>query len=103
MTTLTKSRMPESVRSFWQGVNWDDRPVQPGTPQVSTAQLHEEAEVVGEQSLALTLSVKQYFSAIPWSGIAIVAAAPATLPPSTDTEEDSETLDDFLSDVSDFF
>ena len=69
----------QSVKIFLQGVNWENRPI------------------LINQSLALTLTVQDYFALIPWSGVAISRSSPKPL-----FREDSsklDTLEDFLNDI----
>ncbi|MEE3719425.1 hypothetical protein V2H45_22025 [Tumidithrix elongata RA019] len=98
-TTSTWSR--QSVRSFWQGVNWENR------PQIVPSLLDRGGDSLnGQTAIAPTLSLKfsvtQYFSMIPWSGVPL-AAAPVPLPTLPIAEEKKETLEDFLDDISSFF
>ncbi len=85
--------MLQSVRSFWQGVNWENHPLElisppnsDGTPTV----------------LSLKLAVKQYFSLIAWTGDSIAPQATTPNLP-IDDDDKSETLDDFIDDISKFF
>jgi hypothetical protein len=83
----TKLWLHQSVRDFWQDVNWENRAIAPSKKEF--------------QPLSLTLSIKSYFNLIPWEEIAIAAAPIPT--PEVLAPEKSETLDDLLSDVFQFF
>ncbi|AFY74636.1 hypothetical protein Syn7502_02683 [Synechococcus sp. PCC 7502] len=75
----------QTVKAFWQGVNWENRPIL--TNQSSSS--------------AMTLTVQDYFAMIPWSGGAIaVATSKPQIPQDLGS---SETLEDFLDDISKFF
>jgi hypothetical protein len=81
----------KSVRGFFGGVNWENRPQVVSSSPVGAASV-----------LSFRLSVRDYFNQIPWSGIPI-AAAPTPQPSPADVEEKQETLEDFLDDISSFF
>lgn len=70
----------QSVKTFWRGVNWENRPI------------------VTNQSQALT--VQDYFALIPWSGVAIAQSDPKPLPSLSSIK--SDTLEDFLNDIKFF-
>lgn len=78
--------MQQTVKAFWQGVNWENR------PNFGRASVN--------QPNSMTLNVRDYFGTIPWSGVAIAASTPISLPPDIGK---SETLEDFLDDISRFF
>lgn len=86
----------QPLRSFWQSVNWDNLPL------VTTADNH---QVVS--SLSFTMSVRDYFRAIAWTGVPTIAmtntVAKAEAKASLVVDETKETLEDFLNDVSSFF
>jgi len=84
----TKQWLQQSVREFWQDVNWENQAIAPKG----------QAKF---QPLSLTLSVKNYFSLIPWENQAI-AATPISTPEPAEPPK-SETLEDLLSDVFEFF
>lgn len=86
--------LDRSVRNFWQGINWENRPL------VAAPVVEGNGQAIAVQpSFTLSLSVREYFAAIPWSGVPVVAApAPAPV-----LEERKDTLEDFLSDISNFF
>jgi hypothetical protein len=72
----------QSVRTFWQGVNWENRPI------------------VTNQSKSQALTVQDYFALIPWSGVAIAQSSSKPLPGQSSIK--SETLEDFLNDFKFF-
>ncbi len=72
----------QSVKTFWQGVNWENRPI------------------VINQSQALILTVQDYFAMIPWSGVAIAQSSPKSFPSQSSIK--SDTLEDFLNDIKFF-
>jgi hypothetical protein len=74
----------QSVKAFWQGVNWENRAVS------ST-----------KSNFSLTVNVQDYFGMIPWSGVAIAQSVPKPIMPQN--TDKSETLEDFLDDISKFF
>jgi hypothetical protein len=97
--------MRQTVKSFWQDVNWENRPapvlaVQPETNGKATI------SQLPSPSLSFTfdmkMSVRDYLNAIPWSGAPIIAASePAAV--FDDDKYKIDTLDDFLEDISKFF
>ncbi len=96
MNTTSNAWMLQSVRSFWQNVNWENR-------HVPVAAISSNGHVAESAALNLVLSVQQYFNAIPWSGVALVAAPTSSSSSYSDLEEPAETLDDFLDDIASFF
>jgi hypothetical protein len=87
MATLTKNAFrQQSVKEFWQGVNWEN---------IATRHLHQSS------TMPMTLSVQDYFAMIPWSGIAIAQSRPK--PILIEEISNTETLEDFLDDISKFF
>jgi len=70
------------VGKFWQGVNWENQAV---VERTSTSDRY--------------MTVRQFFQSIPWS-VMPVAVEYAT---KDDPTEPSDTLDDFLQDISKFF
>jgi len=90
VTNSKDTFMEQSVKAFWQGVNWENRP-----------NFGVQAQVIQSKSFSMTLNVRDYFGMIPWSGVAIATSIPKpSLPQNTDK---SETLEDFLDDISRFF
>lgn len=89
----------QPLRNFWQGVNWDDRPIAPVSSNSDSKNGQKPAQ------LSLLISVREYFRAISWTGIPEIAVA--TFEPKSATanpiDESNETLEDFLDDVSKFF
>ena len=84
----------QPLRSFWQGVNWENRAIAPITSNNGK----------GAQTLSLLMSVSQYFRAISWTGIPEIAATtPEPKLSSNSIDASNETLEDFLEDISQFF
>ncbi|MFZ4727231.1 MAG: hypothetical protein ACOYMQ_01050 [Pseudanabaena sp.] len=84
----------QPLRSFWQGVNWENRAIAPITSNNGK----------GAQTLSLLMSVSQYFRAISWTGIPEIAATtPEPKLSSNSIDASNETLEDFLDDISQFF
>jgi hypothetical protein len=84
----------QPLRSFWQGVNWENRAIAPITSNNGR----------GAQTLSLLMSVRQYFRAISWTGIPEIAAtSPEPKLSSNSIDASNETLEDFLDDISQFF
>jgi hypothetical protein len=84
----------QPLRSFWQGVNWENRAIAPITSNNGK----------GAQTLSLLMSVRQYFRAISWTGIPEIAATtPEPKLSSNSIDASNETLEDFLEDISQFF
>jgi len=74
------------VQEFFSRVNWEDTSLE-----VQELKFH--ALQGFDTPLSLTLTVNQFFAAIPWDG---VPSAPQTLNPIESTStEDGFTLDDF--------
>jgi hypothetical protein len=86
----------QSLRNFWQEVNWDNRTL------VTTVDNHQSVS-----SLSFTMSVREYFRAIAWTGVPAIAmtntAAKAEAKANPPIDESKETLEDFLNDISSFF
>jgi hypothetical protein len=84
----------QPLRSFWQGVNWENRAIAPITSNNGK----------GAQTLSLLMSVRQYFRAISWTGIPEIASTtPEPKLSSNSIDASNETLEDFLEDISQFF
>jgi hypothetical protein len=84
----------QPLRSFWQGVNWENRAIAPIKSNNGK----------GAQTLSLLMSVRQYFRAISWTGIPEIAATtPEPKLSSNSIDASNETLEDFLEDISQFF
>lgn len=84
----------QPLRSFWQGVNWENRAIAPITSNSGK----------GASPLSLLMSVREYFRAISWTGIPEIAATSAEPKPSINSiDASNETLEDFLDDISQFF
>ncbi len=85
----------QSLRSFWQEVNWDNRTL------VTTV---DNQHIVS--SLSLTMSVREYFRAIAWTGVPAIATTNTVAKAEAKAnlvDETKETLEDFLNDISSFF
>lgn len=82
------------LRSFWQDVNWENREIAPVLSNDSNGKV--------TQTLSFSMSVRDYFRAISWTGIPAIAAtaAPKISEP---IDETKETLEDFLDDIYKFF
>ena len=88
----------QPLRSFWQGVNWENRAIAPALS-FDTSNSNGSAHI-----LSLLMSVREYFRAISWNGIPEIAATAAeTNLSSSSMDENNETLEDFLDDISKFF
>jgi len=86
----------QPLRSFWQGVNWENRVIAPVLS-------HSKSSNNGSAPvLSLLMSVREYFRAISWNGIPEIAATETKLS-SSSMDENNETLEDFLDDISKFF
>jgi uncharacterized membrane protein YoaK (UPF0700 family) len=85
----------QPLLGFWQAVNWDNRTL------VTTVDNH---QVVS--SLSFSMSVREYFRAIAWTGIPAIAVTNTAAKAEARAElvdESKETLEDFLNDISSFF
>ncbi len=74
-----------TVGQFWQGVNWENQVVVKGT---SPSDRY--------------ITVKQFFQSIPWSMMPVAVEYDSD-PPKNGQAQPSDTLDDFLQDISKFF
>jgi hypothetical protein len=92
--TLQNVTLQKTVRSFWEGVNWENRG--------SFSEIGSAGQAATSQILSLKLSVNDYFRIIPWSGIP-TPASPTTQPSLAKADERKETFEDFLDDISSFF
>jgi len=85
---MTSAWLPSSVQEFFSAVNWDDRPLEPPTPE-QTPQ-----STTGELSLEMT--VTQFMEAVSWDGERVIAAfTPVDEPIAAEPPADEITLDDF--------
>ncbi|MEB3337539.1 MAG: hypothetical protein VKJ46_08765 [Leptolyngbyaceae bacterium] len=85
----SQSWLQLSVKEFFTTVNWEDQ-----LPEVQEIKL--QALQGTDEFLKLTLSVSQFFGAVPWEGIMVAAPVPTSLPPLEEVpESDSFTLDAF--------
>lgn len=85
MNKMNNLWLSDSVAKFWQGVNWENQVL-----------------VDGINALERRMTVRQYFQSIPWSMMPVAVDNP----PETTVNgkaEASDTLADFLQDVSKFF
>jgi hypothetical protein len=85
----------KSLRNFWQEVNWDNRTL------VTTVDNHQSVA-----NLSFTMSVREYFRAIAWTGVPAIAmtnTAAKAEAKADPVDESKETLEDFLNDISSFF
>lgn len=88
----------QPLRSFWQSVNWENRPLAP----ILSHSTNNNGQ--GVPTLSLLMSVREYFRGISWTGIPEIAASKAEPKLSSATIDDNnETLEDFLDDISKFF
>jgi hypothetical protein len=84
----------QPLRNFWQGVNWENRAIAPIA--INNGQ--------SAQPLSLLMSVREYFRGISWTGIPEIAAtAPEPKLSISAIDANTETLEDFLDDISQFF
>ncbi|MGB3517992.1 MAG: hypothetical protein WBA43_16165 [Elainellaceae cyanobacterium] len=96
------SWLQQSVQQFFQDVNWDGRVLAP--PPIEddigdmTSLFPADAPTVSS-SFSFTMTVSNYFAAIPWDGVPMIAAPILTDTPTEAAapEEKSVTLDDFFS------
>jgi hypothetical protein len=95
------SWLQQSVQTFFLTVNWEGRVLAPPPPEIDdvTALFPEDSPTPVPSRLSLTMRVGDYFAAIPWDGIPIIAAPILSDTPVDDEEpqEKSVTLDDFFS------
>ncbi|MEI6426861.1 MAG: hypothetical protein WCO45_00525 [Pseudanabaena sp. ELA607] len=101
-TNVIPAVMRQTVRSFWQNINWDNRPLMNPPPSQGND------EVVGAlltADLSFAMSVKDYFVAVSWEGTPEIGV----IPNGGDSHRhesklgNDATLDDFLEDLSKFF
>lgn len=84
----------QPLRSFWQSVNWENQPL---------------ATTISTQSgsrnptLNFLMPVSEYFRAISWTGIPEIAVTSHEPTSSKAIDENNETLENFLDDISKFF
>jgi hypothetical protein len=101
--------MRQTVKKFWQEVNWENRPIPVAVlqPETNGQAVISELSAVSAISPALILnfkmSVRDYLNAIPWTGAPLVAAPTPAALVVEDSELKIDTLDDFLADISQFF
>ncbi|MEB3355514.1 MAG: hypothetical protein VKK04_02115 [Synechococcales bacterium] len=85
---MTSTWLPSSVQEFFSAVNWDDRPLEPQAP--------EQAHQATTGELGLDMTVTQFFEAIAWDGVRVIAAfTPVEEPMAEESTVDEITLDDF--------
>lgn len=88
----------QPLKNFWQNVNWDNRPIVISTNNGNGTS--------SAPTLSFLMSVREYFRAISWTGIpaiAVTSTDPKTSASQTEIDENNETLEDFLDDISKFF
>ncbi|MDX2257103.1 MAG: hypothetical protein NW214_16450 [Pseudanabaenaceae cyanobacterium bins.39] len=98
MKTNTDWRL-QPLRSFWQSVNWENRPL------AIVSENNGNGQSSLNNQLSLLMPVREYFRAISWTGIPEIAVTKTEskaiqTPP---LDENKETLEDFLNDISSFF
>ena len=86
--------LQQSVRELFSAINWDD---QPEEVHDLSQELALNAVQGGNMSLSMTLTVRQFFSAVPWDGAEIAAmVVPAPVEdPALANAADDLTLDGF--------
>ncbi len=102
-SNVMQAVMQQTVRSFWQNINWDNRPLM--NPPPSNGAIVNEMPL--SASLSFAMSVKDYFVAISWEGTPEIGVIPnggdgKNRPHEAELSNDT-TLDDFLDDLSKFF
>lgn len=80
--------LEKSTRHFFSEINWDNQSQE--VQQLRQAWVQDNAE-----PLSLTLSVHQFFAAIPWDGVAVFQLEPPSEPLFAAPESNSLTLEDF--------
>lgn len=104
--------MRQTVKKFWQEVNWENRPIpvapvavaQPDTNgQATISELSTVSAIAPALILNFKMSVRDYLNAIPWTGAPLIAAPTPAAVAVEDIEHKIDTLDDFLADISKFF
>ncbi len=89
--------LQQSVREFFTNINWENRViVQPASAPTLESLDDLGVAPVGIQ-LNLAMRVNEYFAAIPWDGIPMIAAPPPVAAEAVAVEQESTgfTLDDF--------
>ncbi len=87
----------QPLQSFWQNVNWDNRPIVTTTTN---------GTVTNSAELSFLMSVREYFRAISWTGVPAIAATNTEaklISSQAEIDDSNETLEDFLDDISKFF
>jgi len=83
----------QQLRIFWQGVNWENQVAPVGVNILNGSY----------PTLSFLMPVRQYFRAIAWNGMPKIAATVHQHETSNTIDENSETLESFLDDISKFF
>jgi len=84
----------QPLRSFWQGVNWENQVIAPVVVNAPNGSY---------PTLSFLMPVRQYFRAIAWNGVPEVAVTAHQPETNNAIDETSETLENFLDDISKFF
>lgn len=84
----------QPLRSFWQGVNWENQAIAPVVVNAPNG---------SDPTLSFLMPVRQYFRAIAWNGVPEIAATVNQPETNNAIDENSETLENFLDDISKFF
>ncbi len=85
----------QPLRSFWQNVNWENQVIAPVVVNASNGSSY--------ATLSFLMPVRQYFRAIAWNGVPEIAATVNQPETNNAIDENSETLENFLDDISKFF
>lgn len=89
----------QPLRNFWQTVNWENRTLEL-VPSNNKSNNDDKSTFV----LSFLMPVREYFRAISWTGIPEIAATkPEPKNSNSMVDENRETLEDFLDDISNFF
>ncbi len=87
--------LQESVREFFTNINWENRVIVQPTPAPTLELLDDLGTAPVGIQLHLAMRVNEYFGAIPWDGLPIVAAPPPVEEVVVEQENTGFTLDDF--------
>jgi hypothetical protein len=91
--------LQQSVQQFFQSVNWEGRVLTPPPAPVQELEADSAPVPAATNHLDLTMSVSDYFNAIPWDGVPVIAAPVLSDEPEDvpSVAEKEVTLDDFFS------
>jgi hypothetical protein len=102
-SSVMQAVMQQTVRSFWQNINWDNRPLM--NPPVTDGVVTTGTQL--PTSLSFAMTVKDYFVAVSWEGTPEIGVIPNGGDGKHRHNEpelgNDATLDDFLEDLSKFF